>query len=50
MFDQRNMIDRYLDRPDNTFKSGKFAYLDSILQSFSIYTSSQKKRRKLVIS
>ena len=27
---QRNMLDRYLDRPDATFKSGKFAYLDSI--------------------
>ena len=24
------MLDRYLDRPDVTFKSGKFAYLDSI--------------------
>ena len=27
---QRNMLDRYLDRPDATLKSGKFAYLDSI--------------------
>ena len=27
---QRNMLDRYLDKPDATFKSGKFAYLDSI--------------------
>ena len=24
------MLDRYLDKPDATFKSGKFAYLDSI--------------------
>ena len=27
---QRNILDRYLDRPDATFKSGKFAYLHSI--------------------
>ena len=27
---QHNMLDRYLDGPDATFKSGKFAYLGSI--------------------
>ena len=27
---QRNMLERYLDRPDALFKSDKFAYLDSI--------------------
>ena len=51
---QRKMLDEYLDRPDATFKSGKFAYLDSsVLQSFYLTTMdtvSQKKRLKMIIS
>ena len=51
---QRNMLDRYLDKPDAIFKSGKFAYLDSIcfagfLSCYSVH-SSQKKGLRMKIS
>ena len=44
---QLNIIDRYLDRPDATFKSGKFAYLDSIcfaefLSCYSVHCKSKE--------
>ena len=44
---QRNMLHRYLDRSDATFKSGKFAYLDSICSAEFYLTSItlQVKRR-----
>ena len=44
---QRNMLDRYLDKLDATFKSGKFAYLDSIcfaefLSCYSVHCKSKE--------
>ena len=44
---QRKMLDEYLDRPDATFKSGKFAYLDSsVLQSFYLTTYGHCKSKE----
>ena len=50
---QRNMLDRYLDRSDATFKSGKFACLDSICFSKFLsyyYVHCKPKRLKMIIS
>ena len=35
---QRNMLDRYIDRPDHSFQGGKFAYMD--LLCFAEFLSS----------
>ena len=45
---QRNILDRYLDKPDFTFKSGKFAYLNYLcyaefLSYYYVYCKSKEE-------
>ena len=44
---QRNMLDRYIDRPDRTFQKGKYAEVDSMcFAEFLAYYSVQSKAKQ----